>query len=337
MSRAAGRRLRGAALLVALLAPGCDRAPDPTGGAATESAGGTSVRVALLHPGPESDRGWNELAYRALQSLATRRGVSVQHTYAPNKTAFKSEMRDYAQRGCTLVICHGSEFVKAAREVAGDFPKCRFVVTGSSDAGQGVTTIDFRLWEAAYLCGVLAAHLSPEGPAGLIGGQDFVTVRKTLDAFAEGARSVRKEYGAYTQYVGSWDDVAKAQQTARSLIETRGVRMLFQNTDAAASGIFQAADAAGVLAFGCNSDQASLAPAVVPASAVIDMERAFELALDAATGSSPAAVIVGDLKNGVIDVALNPAFATKWPAGALDALRRAKDEIVTARRAVGGG
>ncbi|MFO0972338.1 MAG: hypothetical protein U1A27_02705 [Phycisphaerae bacterium] len=42
------------------------------------------------------------------------------------------------------------------------------------------------------------------------------------------------------------------------------MRMLFQNTDAAASGIFQAADAA-VLAFGCNSDQASLAAVLPPA------------------------------------------------------------------------
>ncbi|MFO0972337.1 MAG: BMP family ABC transporter substrate-binding protein [Phycisphaerae bacterium] len=141
--------------------------------------------MAALHPAPESDRGWNELAYRAL-AIAGDARPGVQHTYAPNKTAFKSEMRDYAQRGCTLVICHGSEFVKATPRVAGDFPKCRFVVTGSSDAGQGVTTIDFRLWEAAYLRCAGGAPVA-EGPAGLIGGQDFVSVRKTLDAFAEGA------------------------------------------------------------------------------------------------------------------------------------------------------
>src|SRR5262249_6786127 len=152
-------------------------------------------------------------------------------------------------------IAHGSEYAKAAREVAADFPGTKFVVTGSSDAGDGVATLDFRLWEATYLCGVLGAKLVPGGPAGLMGGQDFVTVRRTIDAFANGARSVQPGYPTFAQYVGSWDDVAKAQQTAKSLIATRGVKVFFQNTDAAATGVFEAARGAGIVAFGCNSNQ----------------------------------------------------------------------------------
>jgi basic membrane protein A len=288
--------------------------------------------VALLHPGRENDRGWNQLAYEALLRLRETTGAIVQHTHTPNRTTFKSEMRDYARRGFTLVICHGSEYVKAARQVAPAFPATRFVICGSSDAGDGVTTLDFRLWEATYLCGVLAAGLAPESPIGLIGGEDIVTVRNTMDAFANGARSVSPRIGVYPQYVGSWDDVARARQTAQSLIETRGVRALFQNIDAAAMGVFQAAAEARVHAFGCNSNQNAVMPEVIPASAVINMERAFALALEAANRPETAGeVIVCDMAIGAIDVVLNPTFSDKWPAGAIENYERARADMVAGR------
>ncbi len=332
---ARGAATAGAGLIFALLglAGGCGGGDEPPAdGEAAASGTRQAVRVALLHPGRENDRGWNQLAYEALRGLRDRTGASVRHTHTPNKSTFKSEMRDYAQRGFTLVICHGSEFVKAAREVAGDFPRTRFVVTGSGDAGGGVATLDFRLWEAAYLCGVLAAHLVPGGPAGLIGGEDIVTVRRTMDAFANGARSVLPAYPTYPQYVGSWDDIARARQTAASLIETRGVKVIFQNADAAALGIFQAAEQAGVLAFGANGDQNALSPGIIPASAVIDMARAFERVLDAARrGTWRDEAVVCDLKSGLIEVVLNPAFAERIPPAARAAMDRTRSEIVAGR------
>lgn len=316
---------------------GCDR---PTAPAASTPAAQTApadvppppnaaMRVALLHPGRENDGGWNELAVTALKRLQDRMGATIRHTYAPNKSTYKSDLRDYAAQGYTLVVGHGSEFVKSAREVAPGFPGTAFLVTGSADAGDGVATLDFRLWEATYICGVLAAHLAPDGPAGLIGGQDFVTVRKTMDAFANGARSVRPDYPTFAQYVGSWDDVARAEQTARAQIETRKVKIIFQNTDAAARGIFSAAAESGVLVFGCNSDQNALSPRIIPASAVIHMERGFELVLaDIRRGQFAPKVYVCDLKSGVIDVELNPAFKDRWPVGAIEAGKLARGAII---------
>src|SRR5262249_40694261 len=149
------------------------------------------LKVALLHPGRENDRGWNQLAYEALMKLGSKPGVTVKHAYVPNESNFKSDMRAFAGQGYGLVICHGGEYVKAAKQVAADFPKTQFVVTGSADAGEGVATLDFRLWEATYLCGMLAAAMVPDGPAGIIGGTDSAPVRQTLDAFANGARAVK--------------------------------------------------------------------------------------------------------------------------------------------------
>jgi basic membrane lipoprotein Med (substrate-binding protein (PBP1-ABC) superfamily) len=286
---------------------------------AGSQAAGKVWRVAMLHPGRETDRGWNQLAYEALQSLGRRDDVRVKNLYAPNRSNDKADLRALAEQGYDLVICHGSEFVKPAREVAPQFPKTRFAVTGSDEAGQGVATIDFRLWEATYLCGVLAAKVSPEGPAGLIGGEDFRTVRHTLDAFANGARSVKPDYPVHMQYVGSWDDVARARQTAESLIAGYKVRVIFQNCDAAAFGVFDAARAAGgsppVYVFGSNRNQNDAAPELVPASAVIDMGEAFSQLVDAlAAGEFEDRAYTHDLKSGGIRFVVNEGLKATWPA-----------------------
>lgn len=333
------RRRIGAALLVALAtAVGCDRGVGAAPGAPATTASAPVLRIALLHPGRENDGGWNELAYHALLQLRDAGVAQVQHTLTINRATFKSEMRDYAQSGCQIVIAHGSEYVKAAREIAREFPRTKFVVTGSGDGGEGVVTLDFRLWEATYLCGVLAAGLAPGGPAGLIGAEDIVTVRRTMDAFARGAQSVEPTYRVYAQYVGSWDDIARAQQTARSLIETRGVKVIFQNVDAAARGVFEAASAAGVLAFGCNSDQSALAPTLVPASAVIRMDLAFRrLADDVRQDRWTDGSVSCDLRSGLIDVLINPAFSQRINAATRGAFERARAAIVAGGLDVLGG
>lgn len=308
---------------------GASSAADSGTGASSGGAAET-LKVALLHPGRETDRGWNQMACDALTKLGQRTGVTVRRAYSPNPSNFKSDIRAFAEQGYALVICHGGEYVKAAREVAPRFFGTRFAATGSTESGDGVATLDFRLWEATYLCGILAARVVPEGPAGVIGGVDSYPVRCTLNAFVNGARSVAPDYGAYTQYVGSWDDVAKAAQTAQSLIGGYKARVLFQNADAAAFGVFQAARDAGVFAFGANSDQNDAAPDTILASAVIDMEAAFEQLVEAVrTGRFEDKPIVHDLKSGGITFVPNPRLRVKWPAGTQELIDAARQRIIS--------
>lgn len=314
-----------------LLLSGCDSQPaEPASvnAPASASPAPSTLRVALLHPGRENDRGWNQLAFEALESLAARPGVATKHALTPNRSNYQSDIRAFAAQGFDLVICHGGEFIKAARQVAPQFPKTHIVVTGIDEAGDGVATLDFRLWEATYLCGVLAAHVVPGGPAGLIGGEDFRTVRATLDAFANGARSVKSDYVTQMQYVGSWDDVAKAAQTARSLIDGYGAKVLFQNCDAAAFGVFQAARDSKLFAFGSNSNQNAVEPDVILASAVIDMAAAYGRIVEEIQGGKfvPRA-IAHDLRSGGIRFVPNEKLREHWPAGAQGAIDAARTRI----------
>jgi len=325
-----------AAFLIMMLA-GCrsETPSSPTATATTandRAPAAAALRVALLHSGRENDRGWNQLAYESLMELGKTPGVSVKHAFSPDPSRIKSDIRAFAQQDYALVICHGSEFVKAARQVAPDFPNTRFVVTGSAEAGDGVATLDFRLWEATYLCGMLGAALAPDGPAGLIGAVDAHTVRNTLDAFANGARAMKPGYVTYAQYVGNWEDVAKANLTARALIDGQRVRVLFQNCDAAAFGVFQGASESKIPAFGCNGNQNREAGGFVPASAVIDMAEAFRQAVAMVRENRfEARPIVHDLRSGGIKFVPNADWEAKWPAGTRERIQQAEADIAAGK------
>src|SRR5690606_24014353 len=98
---------------------------------------------------------------------------------------------------------------------------------------------------------------------GAIAGTELVPVRRSFEAFAAGARSVKPDIQVLTSYVGNWDDASAGKEQALAQIG-RGADVIFGNADAAGLGIFQAArERGGVRIIGANSDQTPVAPEVV--------------------------------------------------------------------------
>ena len=277
-------------------------------------------RVALLSPGPISDAGWNAAAYDGLLAIRDQLGAEVSQVETRTPPEFEEAFRDYARRGFALVIGHGFEFQDAAARVAPDFPQTVFITTSGSTVLPNVAPIVFRLEQATFLLGALAARMAPDGKACAVGGMDIPSVRSTLIAFAAGATHVDAEYPVTTSYIGSWDDVGAARTAALALID-RGCRFVLQNADAAGPGVFQAAAERGIYAFGSNRDQHEVAPTAVLASAVIDIPGAFvAVAREVKDGAFRGRLLERTLADGTISVAYNPALAAKIPPAIRDAI-----------------
>jgi basic membrane lipoprotein Med (substrate-binding protein (PBP1-ABC) superfamily) len=313
---------RCAALLVlaAFAAPfaGCSR-----GG----SEGG--FKVALLNPGPISDAGWNASAYEGLLAVRDQLGAEVSQAETKTPPEFEQAFRDYARRGFSLVIGHGFEFQDAAAKVAPDFPKTVFLTTSGSTVRPNVAPIVFRLEEATFLLGELAARMAPDGGACAVGGMEIPSVKSTFIAFAAGAAHVRNDYPVTTSYLGNWDDVGAARTATLALID-RGCKFVLHNADAAGPGVFQAAAERGIYAFGSNRAQHDVAPKAVLASAVIDIPTAFvTVARAVKAGTFESRIIEEHMADGAIAVVYNPALASVIPPD----VRQAVDATEAAIRA----
>jgi basic membrane protein A and related proteins len=313
------------AMCIAMLAcGGGDR-----GAPAAKPAG---FRVALLTPGPITDRAWNGGAYEGLLRIRDSLGAQVSHIQTRSPADFEENFRQYGVQGYDLVFGHGFEFQDAASRVGPDFPKTVYITTSGNQVRANVAPIVFGMEEPSYLAGVLAASISKHGLLGVIGGTELPPVRSSFLAFEAGARAADPRVKVFTSYVGNWEDASTAKEQALALIH-RGVDVIYQNADAAGLGVFQAArESKGVYVFGANADQNAVAPDVIIASIVIDLPHAFlTVGRMVKEGRFKARVLRLGQDEKVVDLVMNPALAAAVSPAARAAVDSARAAIASGR------
>jgi basic membrane lipoprotein Med (substrate-binding protein (PBP1-ABC) superfamily) len=289
----------------------------------------SSFKVALLTPGPISDAAWNAGAYEGLLRIRDSLGAKVSQVETKTPAEFEEAFRDYARQGYRLVFGHGFEFQDAAARVGADFPNTIFITTSGSTVRPNVSPMVFRLEEGTYLAGMLAGGLTRSGIVGFIGGIKLPPVEGTYLGFAGGVNAVRPRSQTLQAYIGNFDDVAAAKEHALAQIH-RGADILIHNADAASFGVFQAArESPGVLAIGTNRDQNSVAPDVIIASATLDVPHALLVMARTVKENQfhPGVVFLG-IKDGVVDLAYNPALAGRVPPALRARIAAARDSII---------
>jgi basic membrane protein A and related proteins len=297
------------------------------GGDDRDAAGDpSSLRVALLTPGPISDRSWNGGAYDGLMRIRDSLGAQVSHIQTKTPAEFEENFRQYGAQGYDLVFGHGFEFQDAALRVAPSYPRTIFVTTSGNSVLSNVAGMVFNMEDASYLAGIMGASLTKTGTLAMIGGSEFPPVKSSFEAFEAGARSARPDIRVLTTYLGTWDDVSAGKEQALALMN-RGADVIFQNADAAGLGIFNAArERGGVYVFGTNSNQNAVAPTVVVASVVIDLPHALlSVAREVAEKHFTARVIRLGGAEDVVSLVVNPALEGVIPAPArasIDSVQR---------------
>jgi basic membrane lipoprotein Med (substrate-binding protein (PBP1-ABC) superfamily) len=315
-----------ASALVTVLACGTDRSPRARAGSSESSAKADSFRVALLTPGPISDRSWNGGAYAGLVAIRDSLGATVSHVQTKTPAEFEENFRQYGAQGYNLVIGHGFEFQDAAVRVAPDFPKTLYLTTSGNTVRANVAGLEFAFEEASYLAGILAAGMTKSGVIGAIGGTELPPVKRSFAAYAAGAHSANPQVAIVTSYVGNWDDVSAGKEQALAQV-ARHVDVIFQNADAAGLGVFQAArESPSTYVIGANSDQNAVASEVTLGSVVIDLRHAFLLVAQQVKEHTfvPRVVSLG-LRDNVVRLVLNPAIQSRIPQAsraAIDSVQR---------------
>jgi basic membrane protein A len=278
---------------------------------------GSSLRVALLTPGPVSDRSWNGSAFEGLERIRDSLRAEISHIQVKTPADFEENFRQYAAAGYTLVIGHGFEFQDAAARVAPEYPKTFFVTTGGETVRSNLAALSFAFDEPSFLAGMAAAATSVTGTVASVGGTELPPVKSSFAAFAAGAKLMRPSANVITTYIGNWDDMSAGKEQALALAR-RGADVIFQNADAAGLGVFQAAkERTGLAVVGSNSNQNAIAPEATIGSVVIDIPHAFLLvAREVSAGTFKTRVIRLGTRDDVVRWEPNPVRWDRLPAAA---------------------
>ncbi len=291
---------------------------DKTGSTA-DSTGTKTMRVALLTPGPISDKSWNGIAHEGLLAIRDSLGAETSHIQTKTPAEFDENFRQYGAQGYDLVIGNGFEYQEAAARVAPSYPKTMYAITSGRVTAPNLAGLAFAFEEASYQAGMIAGAMTKTNKIGLIAGTELPPVKTSFLAFERGAKSVNPKVSIITSYIGNWDDVSAGKEQALAQI-AQGADIIFQNADAAGLGVFQAAREKKILAFGTNADQNSVAPDVIVASVVIDLPKAFLMvAREVQAGTFTGRVIDLGVKDDVVRLVINPTMRARVPAAALAA------------------
>jgi basic membrane protein A len=290
------------------------------------------LKMAFVYTGPVGDGGWTYAHDLGRKAVEKALGAKVQTTIVenvPEGPDAERVIRDLAVKGNALIFTTSFGYMDATLKVAKTFPKVQFYHATGFKSAPNVTIYNTRMYEPAYLSGIIAGNVSKSGILGFVASFPIPEVVRNIDAFTMGARSVNPKITTKVVWVNTWYDPSKERQAAEALIG-QGADVLLQNTDS--SAVLQTAQDKGVHAFGWDSDMSAYAPKAHLASSIEVWGGYYTKTAEAALAGTPSHEAVwGGIKEGMNDLV---SISGDVPAAAKTAVAAKKAEIAAGKFAV---
>ena len=132
-------------------------------------AASAEVRVALILPGSDTDKGWNQMAREGVDLVKKELKADTKVVTNVKSSDFYNQISNFAEDGYDVIICHGGEFEKAAAQAAKRYRKTRIIVGGCAVDVPGATAVEFMTRDASELVGLVAAKVSKSHKAAFVG------------------------------------------------------------------------------------------------------------------------------------------------------------------------
>jgi basic membrane protein A len=245
-------------------------------GCEVKASPGKVWKVALVLPGPISDKGFNAAGYNGLMLIKKNLGAETSFSESTPTANFERVTRSFAEDGNDIIILHGLEFADLAKQLAAEYPQQYFILTdGEGVTGPNVCSLRGKSEDAAFLCGVLAGLTTKSNQLGAVIGFDYPLLVAQVEAFRLGARSVNPKSAVTIAYLGTFDDPTKGKEAALAQINA-GADVIYHIADDAGVGVIQACEEKGVKAIGWGIDQNVLAPKTVITSELVNTAYLIE-------------------------------------------------------------
>jgi simple sugar transport system substrate-binding protein len=284
--------------------------------AASPSFAADPLKIGFVYVGPVGDAGWTYAHDQGRLAMEKELGAKVKTTYVenvPEGADAERVIRKLVAEGNKLIFTTSFGYMNPTEKVAKSTPGVTFLHATGFKTGKNLGTYESRLYEGAYLNGILAGKMTKSNTLGFIGSFPVPEVIRNINAYTLGAQSVNPKIKTKVIWVNSWYDPAKERQAAETLV-AQGADVMAQNTDSPAT--LQVAQEKGVYAFGWDSDMSRFAPKAHLTAATNDWSGYYsETAKAVIAGTWKTGDYRGGLKEGMVKMskvnAVVPADAVK--------------------------
>lgn len=219
-----------------------------------------TLKVGFVYVSPTGEAGWTYTHDQARKFLEEKFGDKIDTTFVESVAEGADSERvitQLAKSGHDLIFTTSFGYMNPTIKVAKRFPNVKFEHSTGYKRSKNVGTYFDRIYEARYLTGVIAGHMTKTETIGYVAAFPIPEVVRGINAFTLGLRSVKPNAKVNVVWVNSWFDPGKEREASDSLID-QGADIITQHTDSPAP--LQAAESAGIYAIGYHSDMSAYGP-----------------------------------------------------------------------------
>ncbi|MDQ3044550.1 MAG: BMP family ABC transporter substrate-binding protein, partial [Chloroflexota bacterium] len=136
---------------------------------ATPTGKSAVTRVAIVAPASRTDQGWNQQATEHINLVGEEHGFEVEVAENAGYDDITPILRDLADGGVDLIICHASGYQTVCPEFAAE-TRTRVAVIENPNAVEAgvVSDIETQAQEVAFLAGIVAGLTTRTGTVGIV-------------------------------------------------------------------------------------------------------------------------------------------------------------------------
>jgi basic membrane protein A and related proteins len=262
------------------------------------------LTVVFAYVGPVGDAGWSyahERGRKAVEAEFRDRVKTVYVASVPEDSRAEPVFREAVSRGAKLVFGTSFGYMEPMAKIAQANRDVRFEHASGFRTSQNMRTYDSRMYEGAYLAGIVAGASTKSGTIGVVASVPIPEILLNINSFSLGAQSVNPRIQTRVAWVGSWFNPQKETAATQSLID-QSADVLFQNTDS--SAVVETAQRNGKKAIGWVSDYSAFGKDAHLASAIVDWGPYYKKAVsDVLNGTWQSGHAWWGVKEGAIDLA----------------------------------
>jgi len=273
---------------------------------------GETLRVALVAPSGPEDRAFTQSMVDSINAIKAERGGNLD--FALTHSTFVAEdaaaqVLTYANEGYDLVIAHGSEYGAELVKIAAEHPEVAFAWgTGTDTFGMdNIYAYTPLAEEGGYVMGAMSSMLTKSDTIGVVGPIEVGDAARYVNGYVAGARAEKSGVDVKVVYTNSFGDTELAATVANEHMDA-GADVMSGSAEMVVGAINAAKARGGVLWFGTQANQTSLAPELVVASQVYHWEVLLRQIIKDREAGLPGRSYLANLANGGLKIEFNPDY-----------------------------
>ncbi len=187
-----------------------------------------TIKVGFIMSGTSDEEGWNGLHYDGITSACTQLDIElmIKENIKEHSGQCEIAIRDLAAENVDIIILSSYGYASEVKDVVKEYPDITFYSESFDYYGDNLNCYFARIYQARYLSGIIAGHMSETDVIGYVAAMPNSEVNRGINAFTLGVKHANPEAKVVVSWSNSWDDADREKQLAQELVEKENADVL---------------------------------------------------------------------------------------------------------------